>query len=188
MASLQQNTVFKYWHENPGGEIYTQHTPNINSSASAGPSVSPSRSRHWSPSGTNPGHYPFAMGIQAYIETSRKKKNPTVTKQVIIFHLVTKYFTDGAAITCGEREQSILSLWIAWANHHWMVGNFPFSEHTTYSSLISSTISIMCLCCRAGNRANALGRRRDISGVAQLSLKHQMPCSLWEKSCVIWLF
>lgn len=31
-----------------------------------------------------------------------------MTKQAIIFRLVTKYFTDGAAITCGEREQSIL--------------------------------------------------------------------------------
>lgn len=31
-----------------------------------------------------------------------------MTKQVIIFHLVTKYFADGAIITCGEMEQTVL--------------------------------------------------------------------------------
>jgi len=32
-----------------------------------------------------------------------------MTKQVIIFHLVTKCFADGAVVTCGETEQSVLS-------------------------------------------------------------------------------
>lgn len=111
MASLQQNTVFKYWHENPGEEINAQHTPNTNSSALTGPVplLPETLIPQGTTSGTKPAHCPFAMDRQAYIETRRGKNPqlPTVTKQVITFHLITKYFADGATITCGEREQSI---------------------------------------------------------------------------------
>lgn len=49
------------------------------------------------------------MDIQAYIEEKNPKQTTTtMTKQVIIFHLITKYFADDAAITCGEWEKSIL--------------------------------------------------------------------------------
>lgn len=31
-----------------------------------------------------------------------------MTKQVIIFHLATKYFADGAIVTCGGMGQTVL--------------------------------------------------------------------------------
>jgi len=70
------------------------------------------------------------------------------------------------------------SLWTTRTHHHWMVRNFALSKHPTCSGPTSNTIQVMCLCCRATNRANALGRRGEISGVAWLSFKHQTPRSL----------
>lgn len=66
-------------------------------------------------SATKTAHCPFAMDIQAYVGTSREKNpNNSHHPQVIIFHLITKYFADGAAITCGEnRSKAFSSLRIA---------------------------------------------------------------------------
>lgn len=153
MASLQQNTVFQYWHENPGEEIYAQHTPNINSSASTGPSAPPSRNTPWSHRAPHQPQNQLTVPLQwtcRHTQRQAGKKNPTtptMTKQVIIFHLITKYFTDGAAITCGEQEQSILltensmnrSAWAGWElpflrTHHLL--QHHLQHHFNYVSVL----------------------------------------------------
>lgn len=55
-------------------------------------------------SGTKLGHYAFATKVETYRQAEKKPSHHA--KQVIIFHLVTKYFADGVVITCGETKQT----------------------------------------------------------------------------------